>query len=93
MPPLSEYFDWGANSWTSEMVLDGNYSEGELEALEQLLLQHCRRESEEVIPNEIAEVEFRERINTWDERTTTSPLRSTPWSRKSPDHTDFAFLR
>eukprot|EP00957_Ditylum_brightwellii_P116667 8899492-Ditylum_brightwellii.AAC.1 len=30
MPPLSVEFDWAANSVTSELVLEGNYSNSEL---------------------------------------------------------------
>eukprot|EP00957_Ditylum_brightwellii_P142124 10828735-Ditylum_brightwellii.AAC.1 len=30
VPPLKEEFNWAANSWYSEMVLEGTYSNSEL---------------------------------------------------------------
>eukprot|EP00957_Ditylum_brightwellii_P114097 8698952-Ditylum_brightwellii.AAC.1 len=35
--------DWGANSVTSELILEGNYTNAELLDIEQLLLLHCKR--------------------------------------------------
>eukprot|EP00957_Ditylum_brightwellii_P142267 10838314-Ditylum_brightwellii.AAC.1 len=45
VPPLSQYFDWAANSAMSELVLKGEYSNEELIELQQLLLKHCKAEN------------------------------------------------
>eukprot|EP00957_Ditylum_brightwellii_P147362 11220750-Ditylum_brightwellii.AAC.1 len=40
IPPLEEEFDWAANSWYSDMVLEDTYSNSELSFLENKLLDH-----------------------------------------------------
>jgi hypothetical protein len=76
--PLSVMFDWSANTATAEQVLQGNYSPTELTDLQQLLLQHCKREFDPApadahsIPA-ITTAEWKKRIRRWKESTTTSP--------------------
>eukprot|EP00957_Ditylum_brightwellii_P007620 576516-Ditylum_brightwellii.AAC.1 len=43
MPPLSAEFDWALNSVTSEVVSEGDYSNSEIDFLQQKLLEHCKR--------------------------------------------------
>eukprot|EP00957_Ditylum_brightwellii_P035589 2697765-Ditylum_brightwellii.AAC.1 len=40
VPPLSQYFDWAANSPTSEAVLQVQFTDTELTDLQQLFLKH-----------------------------------------------------
>lgn len=76
--PLSVMFDWAANTATAELVLAGDYSPTELSDLQQLLIQHCRREFEPdpadatTLPT-ITTQEWKRRIRRWKESTTTSP--------------------
>eukprot|EP00957_Ditylum_brightwellii_P094216 7173402-Ditylum_brightwellii.AAC.1 len=44
IPPLSQYFDWLANSPVSKMVLQGEFNTKELDELQQLFLHHCKME-------------------------------------------------
>eukprot|EP00957_Ditylum_brightwellii_P138240 10537423-Ditylum_brightwellii.AAC.1 len=50
--PLSVEFDWAANPVTSELVLEGDYSNSELDFLKQKLLEHCKKGHDAVIIGE-----------------------------------------
>lgn len=71
--PLSQRFDWAANSEEADRTLAGQYSSVDLDELQQLLLSHCTREHEKVLDNQVKASAFRQRLLRWDERTTTSP--------------------
>jgi hypothetical protein len=71
--PLSQRFDWAANSAEAELTLAGDFTSADLDDLQQLLLSHCKREHENVQGNQISSSSFRRRLRRWDERTTTSP--------------------
>jgi hypothetical protein len=71
--PLSQRFDWAANSAEAELTLDGDFTSDDLDELQHLLLSHCTREQETVQGNNITAQSFRRRLRRWDERTTTSP--------------------
>jgi hypothetical protein len=73
VPPLSQRFDWAANSIESELTLEGNFTSDDLGELQQLFLSHCTREVDTVLGNKISSSSFRKRLLRWDERTTTSP--------------------
>eukprot|EP00957_Ditylum_brightwellii_P080294 6107083-Ditylum_brightwellii.AAC.1 len=45
VPPLSHEIDWGPNSITLELLLEGNYEWSELSHTAKLLLEHCKRET------------------------------------------------
>eukprot|EP00957_Ditylum_brightwellii_P099300 7563989-Ditylum_brightwellii.AAC.1 len=63
LPPLSEEFDWSANSKQSKLVLEGKYSNPELTFLQNLLLQHCKREQDAyLIDHQITIEEFKDKI-------------------------------
>eukprot|EP00957_Ditylum_brightwellii_P202606 15330890-Ditylum_brightwellii.AAC.1 len=52
--PLEREFDWAANLWYSEMVLEDNYSNLELTFLENKFLNHCKKERDtDIIGEEI----------------------------------------
>eukprot|EP00957_Ditylum_brightwellii_P000901 72145-Ditylum_brightwellii.AAC.1 len=73
VPPLSVQVDWAANSMTSELILEGDYSNEELSGITQLLLHHCKREyNTEIIGKQISKEEWQDKIAVWKEHTTTS---------------------
>eukprot|EP00957_Ditylum_brightwellii_P204735 15340626-Ditylum_brightwellii.AAC.1 len=45
IPPLSQYFNWSANSPVSEMVLKCEFNSEELDKLQKLFIQHCKMET------------------------------------------------
>eukprot|EP00957_Ditylum_brightwellii_P076196 5792043-Ditylum_brightwellii.AAC.1 len=63
MPPLSVNFDWAANSVTPELVLEGDYSNSELDFIQQKLLKHCKKEHDAaVIGEEVLIKEWKDKI-------------------------------
>eukprot|EP00957_Ditylum_brightwellii_P111048 8468530-Ditylum_brightwellii.AAC.1 len=57
----------------SKLVLKGNYSNKELDDLQQMSLVHCKKEQEHAaIGSEIDIGKWKEKIQVWKERTTTS---------------------
>jgi hypothetical protein len=72
--PLRELVDWEASTKTSDLILEGDYTPTELNDLEELFLQHCRKSSPlDHITSEITEEQFISRMKVWRESTTTSP--------------------
>eukprot|EP00957_Ditylum_brightwellii_P128229 9779714-Ditylum_brightwellii.AAC.1 len=59
IPPMSVKFDLAANSVTSELVLEGNYSNSELDFLQQKLLEHCKKEHDAVLIGDEATIKKR----------------------------------
>eukprot|EP00957_Ditylum_brightwellii_P077462 5885878-Ditylum_brightwellii.AAC.1 len=45
--PLNQHFDWAANSIMSELVLQGEYTNNELDYINQRFLSHCKIETED----------------------------------------------
>eukprot|EP00957_Ditylum_brightwellii_P142958 10892499-Ditylum_brightwellii.AAC.1 len=75
VPPLLVEFDWVANSVTSEIVLEGEYNNSELNFLQSKLLEHCKKEHDNAIIGEEVQIyEWKDKIKTWKEQTTTLPL-------------------
>eukprot|EP00957_Ditylum_brightwellii_P161619 12305375-Ditylum_brightwellii.AAC.1 len=74
IPPLKHKVDWAANLITLELILNGDYSNEELDVLAKKLLNHCKREKENLtIGESITEKEWKNKIKVWTEKTTTSP--------------------
>eukprot|EP00957_Ditylum_brightwellii_P006885 520864-Ditylum_brightwellii.AAC.1 len=75
VPPLSVEVKWAANSITSKLILEGDYSNDKHSNIEQLLIQQCKQECNcKLIGEQISRKEWRDKIAVWDERTTTSSL-------------------
>eukprot|EP00957_Ditylum_brightwellii_P159274 12123623-Ditylum_brightwellii.AAC.1 len=73
-PLLSVEFGLAANSVTSELVLEGDYSNSELDVFQQKLLEHCKKEHDTALIGEEVQInERKDKIRVWKERTTTSP--------------------
>eukprot|EP00957_Ditylum_brightwellii_P191287 14564740-Ditylum_brightwellii.AAC.1 len=73
-PPLSVEFDWAANSVTSELLLEEDYSNSEIDFLQQKLFKHCEKEHDAVlIGEEVTKKEWKDKIRVRKEQTTTSP--------------------
>jgi hypothetical protein len=49
--PLSQRFDWAANSAEAELTLDSEFTSNDLDELQHMLLSHCSREHENVLEN------------------------------------------
>eukprot|EP00957_Ditylum_brightwellii_P023174 1748988-Ditylum_brightwellii.AAC.1 len=72
--PVSVEVDWGVNSVTSELILEGNYTNEELLDIKQLLLLHCKREYDcDVVKANITKDEWQDKIAVWYECMITSP--------------------
>eukprot|EP00957_Ditylum_brightwellii_P016125 1214065-Ditylum_brightwellii.AAC.1 len=73
-PPLLVEVDWAANLVTSELILEGGYTNDELSDIEQLLIQHCRHDYNcDMIKAKITKEEWQNKIAVWDKHTPTSP--------------------
>eukprot|EP00957_Ditylum_brightwellii_P036539 2767859-Ditylum_brightwellii.AAC.1 len=46
--PLSIEVDWATNSITSELILEGNYMNKDINALTSKLLEHCKKEQDSI---------------------------------------------
>eukprot|EP00957_Ditylum_brightwellii_P194069 14779821-Ditylum_brightwellii.AAC.1 len=74
VPPLLVSFHWAANSITSDLVLEGKYSNTELTYRQQMLLEHCKKEhNSTLVGNKVEAYEWKDKIRNWKERTTTLP--------------------
>eukprot|EP00957_Ditylum_brightwellii_P100017 7622569-Ditylum_brightwellii.AAC.1 len=62
VPPLSIEVDWATNLITSELVLEGEYSNSELEFLKGKLLNHCKKNQDTRVIGE------RIKINEWQDK-------------------------
>eukprot|EP00957_Ditylum_brightwellii_P210156 15364622-Ditylum_brightwellii.AAC.1 len=63
IPLLSIEFDWAANSVTSNLVLEGEYSNSELDFLQQTLLKHCKKEHDRaLLEEEVHTYRWKEKI-------------------------------
>eukprot|EP00957_Ditylum_brightwellii_P212178 15367044-Ditylum_brightwellii.AAC.1 len=47
-PTLSIKVDWAANSIMSELILEGNYTNKEINAFTSKLLEHCKKEQDSI---------------------------------------------
>lgn len=73
-PPLNEDIDWTATSLGADQLLNGTYPFTSTIPNCDELLQACRtKTNHEELPAEISAQEFRGKIKTWREATTTSP--------------------
>eukprot|EP00957_Ditylum_brightwellii_P203959 15336934-Ditylum_brightwellii.AAC.1 len=63
IPPLSIEVDWAANSITSELILEGKYTNKEINALTLKLLEHCKKEQDIIeLGKTISIQEWKEKI-------------------------------
>jgi hypothetical protein len=56
--PLTQRYDWAANSPEAKRTLDGEFTPDDLDDLQRLLLSHCKREHETVQVNLITSSSF-----------------------------------
>eukprot|EP00957_Ditylum_brightwellii_P189839 14452549-Ditylum_brightwellii.AAC.1 len=72
--PLSQYFNWAANSPVSEAVLSGTFTNDKLSKLQQLFLNHCKVKSfESVVVGKLTHTKWKGKVAKWCKATTTSP--------------------
>lgn len=73
-PPFSEWVDWSALTHTAELILDGKFSDSELQGLSQDRVNHMeRRTNIKESPCEITAQDWEGKIKAWLESTSTSP--------------------
>eukprot|EP00957_Ditylum_brightwellii_P174930 13319954-Ditylum_brightwellii.AAC.1 len=74
VPPLSQCFDWSANSPISDLDLQGDYTNNEIDDITQLFLRHCKAGPiDHKIGVKITQEWWKSRVRAWQEATTTSP--------------------
>ena len=74
MPPLSDSIGFTASSNECELILEGNYTNDELDETTQCLIKNLKKCTQlDEIKSELTLEEFQGKIKAWDERTTTSP--------------------
>ena len=73
VPPLSHQINFEASTETAELILNGTYSNEELDEITKMLLEHMKKVSEPVVTSNITAAKFRSKILLWKERTSTSP--------------------
>jgi hypothetical protein len=72
--PFRHEIDWEASSATAEMILEGTWTNDELDDVMQLLMSHCKKVTAlDTQPDFITVAEFESKFKIWNERTTTSP--------------------
>lgn len=100
--PLNQDIDWTATSAASEEILQGTYSQPTyITELCTQVLANCKRlYTDDSIPVEISELDFKGKVLSWNERTTTSPSgRHLGWYKSlyaagvyevnTPEHAEF----
>ena len=74
IPPFSEWIDWGASSYISELILEGTFHPLEVNSLTSELLQHMKRQASlDQILDTLTTTEWIGKISAWPETTSTSP--------------------
>ena len=73
VPPLAEQVNFEASTQTSDLILEGDYTSSELDDITQLLIQHIKQVDDPTIDGTITHDEFKEKIQSWRESTSTSP--------------------
>ena len=74
VPPFSEKIDWGASTHTADLILDGEWTPEDTDAVSRDVLQHMKaRTNLDSITDTITINEWTENIRLWPESTSTSP--------------------
>ena len=72
--PLSTEIDFSASTETCEMILEGDYSNLDIDDLTCLLLKHLKQKAPlDILPVIIPEVDVAKKFSVWPEKTSTSP--------------------
>ena len=74
VPPMSEAIDYPASTAACDLLLEGDYTNEELEEMTQLLVKHFSKKQElDCLPSQITKHEFLDALKVWNEGTLTSP--------------------
>jgi hypothetical protein len=74
VPTFSEWIDWGASTHQANMILEGTFSDAEIEELAQDLVRHMKKRSGvDNIQGTLTVSEWIGKIKAWAESTSTSP--------------------
>ena len=72
--PLNVAVDFRSSTETCELILEGKYSNQDLDRLTQLVLKHLKHKAPiDVIPSTISEADIAKKFSVWPEKTSTSP--------------------
>jgi hypothetical protein len=72
--PLADLLNWQADTETAELILQGEYTNSELDDVTQLLLKHCAATTQlDTVTNGLTLEEFIGKVRVWRECTSTSP--------------------
>ena len=75
VPPISEAIDFGASTVTAELILSGDYSNPDLDAITKLLISLLQaRTALNAVSGLLTEAEFLGKLRVWNEQTSTSPF-------------------
>jgi hypothetical protein len=72
-PTFTHHLDWAASTETAELILEGDFDTTELSDIQALLMKHCARLHQDVLPLSITEAQFISKFKLWKENTSTSP--------------------
>ena len=71
---LKSKLNWSASTGISELILEGNYEDSELDTISKLFLDNCTRVTDlDSLPATITFKNFQGKISKWKESTSTSP--------------------
>jgi hypothetical protein len=73
VPPLSHQINFKASTETAELILNGTYSNEDLDLITKMLIEHMKKVSKPVVTSTITAAKFQSKILLWQERTSTSP--------------------
>ena len=74
IPPFSEKVNWEANTYTSELILEGVYDDTDMSEYTKDMLHHMKKKTQmSGITDTITSTEWIGKINKWKESTSTSP--------------------
>ena len=73
-PPFSEWVDWGASTHVADLILEGQWNTNELDSVTLDVIHHLQaRTNLDEIKDTITIEEWKEKIRSWPEKTSTSP--------------------
>lgn len=72
-PQFTHHLDWAASTETAELILSGDFDTSELSDIQALLMKHCARTTNDILPMFITNEDFIFKFKCWKESTSTSP--------------------
>lgn len=74
VPPFSDHVDWAASTYESELILEGDYSEEDIQGIGKIMIEHMKATTKlDSVDKYLTEDEWVGKLKVWRESTTTSP--------------------